>query len=435
MKYDVIVIGGGPGGLMAAKTAAEDGLKVTLVERKRDVTEIKRACSQIFYLNKLTPTGESATGSRKKDGYTESVSVEILADKSRFHFPGPGFSVDYTGCLRPYLNWIQLSPAGHPIHRYKVNDRVWGFYYQKDLFVSGLLASAEKAGVQVLRETVGLGAENTPNGVRVLVQTKSGERTLEARTAVAADGKRSRIVESLGLNKIRQKFAPGGRKFVHYVMEGVKTDLPDASWLSITIPSLNPHGNILVGMWADNMNLVGTMAAGESSADRILDKFFHHPSYAHWFRHARLIKKEAAAGRYRGALTPIREPVAGNVLIVGDAGAPSETWVQGAVASGYQAVKAIEKELNGNRGYQEYITWWQESFAFNTPEYLKLNQGIYPVNRLCADEEVDYLYSLFKGRLGIPQLMIVKNLDLIKSERPALYEKFVKSPKGVEQND
>ena len=44
MKYDLIVVGGGPGGLMAAKTAAEDGLKVLLIERKRNITEIKRAC-------------------------------------------------------------------------------------------------------------------------------------------------------------------------------------------------------------------------------------------------------------------------------------------------------------------------------------------------------------------------------------------------------
>ncbi len=35
MKYDVIVIGAGPAGLMAARTAAEDGLKVLLIERKR----------------------------------------------------------------------------------------------------------------------------------------------------------------------------------------------------------------------------------------------------------------------------------------------------------------------------------------------------------------------------------------------------------------
>jgi flavin-dependent dehydrogenase len=435
MQYDLIVIGGGPGGLMAARTAAEDGLKVVLIERRRNISEINRACSQIFYLSKLTPTGESETGSRKRDGYTEAVSVEILADKSRFHFPGPGFSVDYTGSLRPYLNWIQLSPSGYQIHRYKINERVWGFYYQKDVFLSDLLASAEKAGARVLRETIGLGTENTPSGVRVLVKTKSGEQTLKAKAAIAADGKRSRIVESLGLNKDRHQFAPGGRKFVHYIMEGLKTDLTDASWLSITIPSLNPYGNILIGMWADNMNSIGTMAAGDSSADEVLERFFHHPRYAHWFRHARVVKKEAAAGRSGGALTPIREPVAGNVLIVGDAGAPSETWVQGAVASGYQAVKAVEKELNGQQGYPEYTAWWQKSFAFNGPEYLELNRGIYPVNRLCSDDEVDCIYKLFEGRIGIPQMMIAKNLDLIKSERPTLYEKFVKSPKGAEKND
>jgi flavin-dependent dehydrogenase len=435
MKYDLIVIGGGPAGLMAAKTAAEDGLKVMLVEWKKNITEINRACSQIFYLCKLTPVGESETGSRKKDGYIESVSVEVTADKSRFHFLGPGFTVDYMGSLRPYHNWIQLSPAGYQIHRYKVNDGVWGFYYQKDVLVSGLLAAAEKAGAHVLPGTIGLAAENTAHGVEVLVKGKLGEQTLKAETAIAADGKRSKIVESLNLNKNRVRFAPGGRKFVHYVMEGVKTDFPDSSWLSITIPSLNPYGNFLIGLWVDNMNSVGTMAAGEFTADQILDKFFHHPRYTHWFRHARLIKKEGAAGRSGGALTPIREPVAGNVLIVGDAGAPSETWIQGAVACGYQAVKAIEKKLNGQNDYPEYITWWQNAFAFNTPEYLKLNEGIYPLNRLCSDEEVDYLYRLFEGRIGIPQLMVARNLDIIKSERPALYEKFVKSPKGVEQND
>ncbi len=46
MKYDVIVVGAGPAGLMAAKTAAEDGLKVLLIERKKEITEINRLCCQ-----------------------------------------------------------------------------------------------------------------------------------------------------------------------------------------------------------------------------------------------------------------------------------------------------------------------------------------------------------------------------------------------------
>ena len=50
-RYDVIVVGGGPGGLMAAKTAAEDGLNVLLIERKKEIAEIKRTCSYIVYFN------------------------------------------------------------------------------------------------------------------------------------------------------------------------------------------------------------------------------------------------------------------------------------------------------------------------------------------------------------------------------------------------
>ena len=49
-----------------------------------------------------------------------------------------------------------------------------------------------------------------------------------------------------------------------------------------------------------------------------------------------------------------------------------------------------------------------------------------PLARICSDEEVDYLYSLFQGRLGIPETMIANNLNLIKKGRPELYEKLTK---------
>ena len=40
--YDVIVVGAGPAGLMAARTAAENGLRVALLERKTDIPKMRR---------------------------------------------------------------------------------------------------------------------------------------------------------------------------------------------------------------------------------------------------------------------------------------------------------------------------------------------------------------------------------------------------------
>ena len=50
--------------------------------------------------------------------------------------------------------------------------------------------------------------------------------------------------------------------------------------------------------------------------------------------------------------TAIRELVAGNVLIVGDAAALFESSNPGTIAYGYHGAKAILKELNGQKGYR-----------------------------------------------------------------------------------
>jgi len=431
MKYDLIVVGGGPGGLMAARTAAEDGLKVLLIERKKDITAINRACAQIFYTHKRSSvSGGSERGEPHNDGYIDPVSVEVEAEKTRFHFPVPGFSIDYTGPLRPYLNWINISPGGYQINIFDTNDRPWGFYYHKETFIEALLASVQKAGAEVWTEATGLAVENTDGGVKVRVSRKSGEEILEGRTAIVADGLQSRVVDALGLNQKRLALGSIKLAYVHYIMEGIETGLPDASWLTWTIPSVNPCGfpgvgAACMGIWADNLNTVGTLTVGELSPEAVLNSFINHPKYAAMFRHARLVKKEGM-GLSGDMFGPIREPVAGNVVIVGDAAAPIETWIQGAIACSYMAVKAIEKELNGQEGYPEYIAWWQQAFAFNAPDYLeRVGRGLsMPLSRICSDEEVDYLYSLFQGRAGIPEMLIARNMELVKSGRPELYKKL-----------
>ena len=423
MKYDLIVVGGGPGGLMAARTAAEDGLKVVMIERKKDLTKIHRACAQLFYTHKVTASPDDEAGKAHADGYIEPVSIELLSDKCRFNFPGPGFSLDYSGSYTPVYHWIDMSPSKHIIHRHKLYNKIWALYYDKEVFLASLLDSVRKAGAEVLQETVALGAEDTPDGVKVRIRGKSGEQTLEASKVVAADGLSSNIVESLGLNKDRKVMTPP-IKILAYEIEGVETNLPPFSFLWIAIPSLSPM-NFGIGPTTADRSLLFVLAAGALSPSTALENFMKHPNFAPWFRNARIVKK-TAAGSDPGLRTPISVPVAGNAVIVGDAGAPVETWIQGALACGYLAVKAIEKELNGQKGYPDYINWWQHAFAFNDPHYWKV-AGVFPLNSICTDEEVDYIYSLFEGRVGCAMGLIANNMELIKKGRPELYEKLIKT--------
>jgi len=400
MKYDVIVVGGGPGGLMAAKTAAEDGLKVLLVERKKKLAEVNRACLQIFYLRWVCP-----------DEYLEPVSVENTLDGTKFHFHGPGFSVDYKGPLKPYLNAVWVSPSGYRVYPFK--NELFGFYYEKESLLAGLLASAEKAGVELMSGTLALGMENTPDGVKVFVRGGNGTKTLEARKAIAADGFMAKMAGTLGLNEERRVYAQLAKGFGYY-MTGVEPDIPghETGWVSVNMPSV-PEARVGIGLQTGDLKWV-------MGSYRSLMKI---PRYASWFRNAQLVRTTAFAGTMR---SPIREPEAGNVMIIGDA-ACAEAWIQGAIACGYKAVKAIVKELDGQDGYTEYNAWWQKAFYFHDPGYFKRVTSHHALNLICNDEEVDYIYKLFENERVVPTLEIARNPALIKDDNPALYEKVTKS--------
>jgi len=146
--YDIVVIGAGPAGLMAAKTASKEGLKVLLVEAKEDLTKVKRACCANL-INEPNTHGEFIT---------------IKDDQIRFHISD--FSVRYTGGWIELEKNIRISPGGRCLTLQRNIDPI-AVSFNKEVLLENLLEDTRKSGVEIKTNTLGIKAENIPDGVKV----------------------------------------------------------------------------------------------------------------------------------------------------------------------------------------------------------------------------------------------------------------------------
>ena len=94
-KFDLIVVGGGTSGLEAAKTAAENGLTVALLERKTDPGKIQRSCAQMFLMNMDSFYNERMYFSR---------------ETKKWVFPVNNFTVNYPGTYREFYGCHFIAP-------------------------------------------------------------------------------------------------------------------------------------------------------------------------------------------------------------------------------------------------------------------------------------------------------------------------------------
>jgi flavin-dependent dehydrogenase len=407
-KTDVVVIGAGPGGLIAAKTAAEKGLNVVLVEARKDISTITRTCCQIFYLTHIG-SGQA---------YIKPVKAEIgTENKCRLLFPDIGLTVEYNGLLRACYDWRHLSPNGTCV--YTAKNTLWGLVLDKGLLLQQLLDEVKRLGVTVRNGMTALDAENVNGGVKVTIRDSKGTTSsLEAKHAIVANGINSRIVESLGLNKDRKSLGMS-IKIIGRILEGVECPYSPSSWVSFAYPSITPFINVWMGPMAEGTWQFAATAKVPDSAVNIMSTFLSTSNFVSWFKNAKIMHKNSCAltARY-----PIAEPVVGNIMIIGDAAAPAETWNQGALACGYQAARAIEE---GNM--QKYIAWWKESFHFNTPEYYEQLAKYPALNMFFNDDDLNYLYGLMDNQL-VDSLVeeTLRNAERIKAEKPTIYEKLKK---------
>jgi len=424
MRYDLIVIGAGPAGLMAARTAARDGLKVLLVEQRKKINRVRRFCSQMIRVGSSGFSSEKTPTDIDVKPVTVTFEIEDCGCTLRLNNLGDEVTVDYRGPLRTYHNEIWVSPSGCFFTTLDSNEQLYGFQIDKEVLQAGLLDECSRAGCEVRSGTKCVDVEDSPGGIRARLSAGGAEETVEAGRIVLADGAFSSLIEKLGFNKDRQDAGPT-LKILAYILDRVDSPFPESRHVQLCTPSLYP-GQVPLGLWVhDTFQIcIGAPNFTKMNLPEMLDRFMKESPFASWFASSKIVDRQ---GCNMALHTPIWEPSRGNVICCGDNAAFSETAIKGAFGCGYKAAKATATALEGGDGNAFYNQFWQHAFYFHSQQYLGVSKKVYPIARVLDDGEVDTLYTwLHDNRIcGLPGDIISDNAEKLKDDLPEIAEKVL----------
>lgn len=412
---DLMIIGAGPAGLMAAIRGASLGLKVVVIDKKKDITKVTRACSAQFVLD--------------KDYEDETIQVKnhkIIFTKNRFELP-------YTGKAINMISNNLISPGGHKVHLAHPGKRPFAVKFDKGQLLKELRKRCEELGVEMHFATIARGGEDQGDKVCVQVKCDNQLESIAAKKLIIAEGANAKVTGLFGFNEGRKLFGmPLVECFTLVDTEGFEPQ----SWNQFYGDVYHPFAEVMVGQSIYGLDAVDVTIMGmkDMRPNLLFNKLVKESPLSKNFAHAKIVDKKGCAVRSYASLI---KPYKGNVLVIGDSAAHVEVIVQGALMCGYRAAQAIERELSEKEGFKEYANWWRKAFDFNRMdgiEFVKL-YGDLGIKARFTDDEIDYLFSCIEGRRlcgNFSQFEVPKNLwrELLKykrqieRERPKIFEKM-----------
>jgi len=420
MKYDLAIVGAGPAGLMTARTAARDGLKVLLIERKRDVARVRRYCTRNLHIGPGGFRSDKTFDDVKLNRV--NLAFEIDHGKNKIRLKNLNVDVDFEGYLGAYYGETWVSPSGHAFHREKPGESITAFHIDKEAFLSCLLKDAAASGCQLQADTTCERIEDTPAGATIHLKSGGKTETVQAARTVVADGGFSTLIEQLGFNQERPPGAPQ-LKYLCYILDRIDSPYPDGTSLHLTLPSMH-RGFVNIGLWAGNRFQVScsTSLVSDTDLPSILEKAMKSSPFASWFAKSKIVDRQGCNQELR---PPVREPARGNVICIGDNVAYAETAIKGALGCGHMAAKSTVATLAGQNGNAQYNDYWQHAFNFFSPKYSAWGKQMQPVARVLDDSEVDALYKWISdnGFYGLPFDILPDNRQKFTTELPKIAEK------------
>ncbi len=362
-EYDVLVVGGGPGGALAARTAAEKGLTVGLVE-KRPAIGVPVRCA-------------------------EGVGRDLIQE---FMDPDPAWisaEIDRAVLVAPdgYRMALEPSMAGAEV----------GYVLDRKRFDRDLVMQAAAAGadVQVKTRAVAPIMENgAVAGARI--EQNGAIQDVRAKVVVAADGVESKFARWAGI----ETAVPLAEieTCVQYLMTGIEID--PAATVFYLGNEVAPEGYVWVFPKGERTANVGVGISGKKCRDgsRPLDYL------------NRFVKGHFPEGRVVEWIIggvpvcrPLERTVADGLVIVGDAARVADPITGGGIynamftgrLAGQTAADAIARGDVSANGLMPYDQGWRSSKLgtsiernYRVKEYFltlsddKLNRLVHSISRV-----------------------------------------------------
>ena len=358
-KYDVVVVGGGPAGSMAAWEAARGGVSVCMLEKDRDIGYPVRC-------------GEAAGES----GLRQFVEIEDswIAEK-----------ITSVKLVSPNLTSVDIDFAAET-----------GYILNRRIFDYDLSRYAANAGAEVYTKAYVknvLANNGEVNGV--VLDYLGEEKQIQAKIVIGADGLTSRVGRWAGLKTlVRMKDMESA---VQYSVANV--DIEPNKMIMYVGMNHAPGGYIWVFPKGKKFANIGIGISGKyskhKSAQKYLDEFMEreYPDAA--------ILTTMCGGV--PCAKPMEKPVADGIMLVGDAAHQINPMTGGGIVAGMKggwiagqvAAEAIKKNDYSEDSLLEYPKRMRKDFGKNHERFYKIKE----VTEKLTNEELD---SIAEKVLSIP---------------------------------
>ena len=381
--YDVVVVGAGPAGSMAAKTAAENGLDVLMVEKRQEIGVPVR-CAEGVSKAELAEFVEIDK---------KWIAAEVIGAKI--------YSPDGSEVI------LSEEQAGNEV----------GYILERKIFDRYLARLAAKAGADVIVKTSAVDLIRKDDIVKVKLRKMGEEWEVESKIVIGADGVESRIGKLAGidttlkLNEIES--------CVQYLMNNIDFD-PNYTYFWIG-NGIAPGGYIWLfpkGENAANVGIGVMPAKAKRKPKEYLDNFIKQK-----FEDGKIVEIVAGGVPVKGE---IKTAVADNVMLAGDAAHHADPITGGGIINamkagkyaGIVAAQAIESKNYSAEFLRRYDMLWKNDFGQKLRRNKILQEKILKMDDKTLNKLAKSLAGKNLGEMSVRSIVIA----LIKANPRLLWD-------------